>query len=136
MSQPQWKADLQELKPISKLFNWHLNILLMTPKPGRVALAMARRADNCFRNDASGWSGPAALSKLFEMLEDTRKAAVCRETARRVMEAQSQYDPLESHITPIHRYQVEIVSLTDPETFTLQEEKCAGPAPTDVPGQK
>jgi hypothetical protein len=110
-----------ELKP-HRLFSWTLNARICWKHiPG--ALVHCRKADSLLMLDRSGWSWAWHLRQLFQLLGD-KDAEERMEEIYQALRAQCRLYQLESsHRLPMHRYQVEIVSLTDPETFVLQPEE-------------
>ena len=116
MARPSWFAPLAELKPISPLFNWWLNMLLA--KKSASVRKWARQADHAFRTDRHGWTGPAFLFHMFTELGDHEAALLCKNIRNAIRASDRLFPLMEHHHFPIHKHEVEIATLTDPETPT------------------
>lgn len=115
----------QRGKWLGQQFSWtdHIRVLLPTGRPLKplehACLQAARHADWCLRNDKSGFSGPAWLSRLFRLMRRSRLAAHYKAKRTYMLEDRRahplDYDPLRIPT----RFNHELCTLADPEHFVL-----------------
>lgn len=133
MPLPLWHEELNHLKPISKLFNWHLNMVLAHPTQKPVHRA-ARLADICLRNDRNGWTGPLHLTAMFDLLNEPEAAATCKTIGDALFDHNRTHPLTERHLLPAFQWtpsSAELATLTDPEAFPLiPEDTCDTPQQT------